>query len=173
MSVLKGIHCYLRGLEPEDLEFLFSTENNESFWEISNTQTPYTKYILRKYIENSHQDIYEAKQFRFVICNNEDVPIGMIDLFNFNPQHHRVGLGLLIIEEQQGKGYGQEALEILINYVFSHLKVHQIYANIMGDNQTSIKLFEKFGFKRAGIKRDWIHSDASYKDELLYQLIKE
>ncbi len=173
MSILKGKHSYLRALEPEDLQFLFSSENDESFWEISNTQTPYSKYILKKYIENSHQDIYEAKQFRFVICNQEDNPVGMIDLFDFEPQHRRVGVGLLLIGEQQGKGYGQEALEIIINYAFTYLNVHQIYANITSENKISIGLFEKFKFKKTGVKKEWIYSNSSFKDELLYQLIKE
>ena len=65
-----------------------------------------------------------------------------------------------------------EALELLIDYAFSHLNVHQIFANITPDNHKSIALFEKFNFKKAGIKKDWIFSNSSYKDEILYQLIK-
>ena len=46
MANLIGKHISLRALEPEDLDFLFSTENNEQFWEISSTQTPFSKYIF-------------------------------------------------------------------------------------------------------------------------------
>ncbi len=172
MAILLGKNISLRALEPEDLDFLFSVENNETFWEISSTQTPYSKYILQKYIENSHQDIYEAKQYRFVICNIDNIAIGLIDLFEYNPQHSRVGVGILIIPEFQGKGFASEALELLIEYTFSHLNVHQIFANITPDNIESIALFEKHNFKKAGLKKDWIFSNATYKDEILYQLIK-
>lgn len=173
MATLIGKNINLRALEPEDLDFLFSTENNESFWEISNTQTPFSKYILQKYIKNSHQDIYEAKQYRFVICTAENIPIGMIDLFDFNPQHQRVGLGILILPKHQTKGYGFEALEMIIDYAFTYLDVHQIFANITSDNLNSITLFEKFNFIKSGLKKDWINSNSSFKDEILYQLIKE
>jgi len=173
MSILLGKNISLRALEPEDLDFLFSAENNESFWEISSTQTPYSKYILKKYIENSHQDIYEAKQYRFVICDIHNTPVGMIDLFDFNPQHHRVGIGILIISDQQSKGYGAEALEMIIDYSFSILNVHQIFANITADNKNSLKLFEKFNFKKIGVKKDWIFSNNVFKDEISYQLIKK
>ena len=172
MATLHGKNSNLRALEPEDLDFLFSTENIESFWEISGTQTPYSKYILQKYIENSHQDIYEAKQYRFVICNTQNIPVGMIDLFDFNPQHQRVGVGILILPEYQGEGFGSEALEMIIDYAFTYLNVHQIFANITADNKSSITLFEKFNFKKIGIKKDWIFADTNYKDEILYQLIK-
>ena len=173
MANLLGKNINLRPLEPEDIDFLFSTENDESFWEISSTQTPYSKYILQKYIENSHQDIYEAKQYRFVICDIKNIPIGMIDLFDFNPQHQRVGVGLLINKDYQNNGYGSEALEMILDYAFTYLNVHQIFANITSDNLTSISLFEKFNFKKVGLKKDWIYSNTTFKDEILYQLIKD
>ncbi|PHS53761.1 MAG: GNAT family N-acetyltransferase [Lutibacter sp.] len=172
MSILQGKNINLRALEPEDIDFLFSTENDESFWEISSTQIPFSKYILQKYIENAHQNIYEAKQYRFVICNRHNKPVGTIDLFDFNPQHLRVGIGILITSKYQSKGYGFEALEIIIAYAFNYLNVHQIYANITSDNLTSISLFEKFQFKKVGIKKDWMYSNSTFKDEILYQLIK-
>lgn len=172
MATLHSKNSNLRALEPEDLDFLFSAENDESFWEISGTQIPYSKHILQKYIENAHQDIYEAKQYRFVICNTQNIPVGMIDLFDFNPQHKRVGVGILILPQYQSKGFGAEALEMVIDYVFLNLNVHQIFANIIANNQKSITLFEKFNFKKVGIKKDWIFGNDSYKDEILYQLIK-
>ncbi len=79
MQALKGKHIYLRALEPEDIQFLFTTENDTSFWEISSTQTPFSKFILEQYIANSHQDIYTAKQLRLIIAKNtSDQAIGMI-----------------------------------------------------------------------------------------------
>ena len=172
MPNLIGEHINLRALEPEDLDFLCETENNEDFWEISSTQTPFSKYILKQYISNAHQDIYEAKQFRFVICNTVDVPVGMIDLFDFNPQHHRVGIGILILPQFQQLKYASEALELLIDYTFLYLNVHQLFANISEDNHKSIAHFEKFDFKKAGLKKDWIFTNNTYKSELLYQLIR-
>jgi diamine N-acetyltransferase len=171
MATLLGKNINLRALELSDLDFLFKTENNEQFWDISSTQLPFSKYILQQYIENAHQDIYEAKQYRFVICNTESMPVGMIDLFDFNPQHKRVGIGILILPEHQNKGYASEALEMIIDYAFSYLDVHQIYANIASNNLKSIALFEKNNFNQIGIKKDWLYSNSTFKDEILYQLI--
>jgi len=171
MATLLGKNINLRALELSDLDFLFKTENNEQFWDISSTQLPFSKYILQQYIENAHQDIYEAKQYRFVICNTEIMPVGMIDLFDFNPQHKRVGIGILILPEHQNKGYASEALEMIIDYAFSYLDVHQIYANIASNNLKSIALFEKNNFNQIGIKKDWLYSNSTFKDEILYQLI--
>ena len=174
MQALQNNHIKLRALEAEDLEFLFKAENNSLFWEASSSQTPFSKYILNKYLENSHQDIYEAKQLRLVIVKlKDDQPIGFVDLFDFNPQHKRAGIGILITKEFQNKGYANTTLKLFIDYVFNHLNLHQIYANIVSDNKFSIQLFENLLFCKIGLKKEWILSDGKYKDVIIYQLISD
>ena len=171
---LSGQKINLRALEPEDLSFLYEIENNESFWEVSHTQKPFSKYLLKQYLENAHLDIYEAKQLRLVIEElSSKKAIGMIDLFDFNPQHHRAGVGILIQPKFQSKGFASEALSLLIHYCFTRLNLHQLYANITSDNTTSVHLFSKHQFIKVGTKKSWIFSEGNYKDEILYQLINE
>ena len=174
MTTLQGEHINLRALEPEDLSFLFQIENNEEFWEVSHTQTPFSKFILTQYLENAHLDIYEAKQLRLVIEEKQTlIPVGMIDLFNFNPQHKRAGIGILVHPNYQKNGYALDALQSLITYCFKHLHLHQLYANISVDNTRSLQLFKKCNFIEIGIKKDWIFSNGTFKDEILFQLINE
>lgn len=174
MKTLQGNTVKLRALEPEDLEFLFETENNEGFWEVSHTQTPLSKFILKQYLENAHLDIFEAKQLRLVIEENlNNKAVGMIDLFDFNPQHFRAGVGILVHDKYQKNGFASEALQLLIKYCFTHLHLHQLYANITSENPKSIALFKKHQFKKIGIKKDWIFINNNFKDEILFQLIHE
>ncbi len=174
MVTLKGDKIYLRALEPEDLEFIHEIENNESFWEISNTETPYSRFLIKQYIEESHKDIYQVKQLRLVISNYSDEALGLIDIFNFDFKNKRAGIGILIKNSENRKsGYGGEALQLLLGYCFSHLNLHQLYCNITEGNEDSINLFTKQGFKEIGLKRDWNLVDGNYKNEYLYQLIKQ
>tara|TARA_R110002020_G_scaffold198544_5_gene399696 strand:- start:2062 stop:2604 length:543 start_codon:yes stop_codon:yes gene_type:complete len=170
---LKGNKIFLRALEPEDLDFIHRVENDEDLWELSTTLTPFSKYIIKEYLENVHRDIYEVKQLRLLICKNEDgEALGMIDLFDYDPKSHRAGIGILILSEaERGRGYGAEALDLLIKYSFTHLEMHQLYANILEENVKSIKLFENKGFEKVGVKKDWKRIRGIYKNELLYQLI--
>ena len=171
--MLRGTQIRLRALEPEDLEFLYRMENDFSVWEISNTQTPYSKWVLRQYLENAHQDIYEAKQLRLAICLNETFKaVGLIDLFDFDPKNNRAGVGIVISNESnRNSGIGSEALQLVINYAFNQLQLHQLYANIGSKNEISISLFTKFGFQKIGVKKDWNKINNQYEDEMLYQLI--
>ena len=172
MITLKGKNIYLRALEPEDLEFIHTIENDESIWEISNTNTPYSKFLIKQYLEHAHKDIFEVKQLRLVISSYEDLPIGMIDLFDFDFKHRRAGIGILVKEpDDRLKGYGREALKLLIDYSFKHLDLHQLYCNISEENEASIKLFSNQGFKKIGLKKEWNYVNGSYKNEYLFQLI--
>lgn len=173
MITLKGEHIYLRALEPEDLELIHAVENDEAIWEVSNTQTPYSKFLIKQYLENAHKDIYEVKQLRLVISSYENDALGLIDVFDFDFKNNRAGIGLLVKEpNDRAKGYGKEALSLLIDYCFTHLNLHQLYCNISEENEASIKLFDKQGFKKIGLKKDWNYVNGSYKNEFLFQLIK-
>ncbi|UQD54867.1 GNAT family N-acetyltransferase [Flavobacterium sp. K5-23] len=175
MITLKGDTIYLRALEPNDLEFVYAMENDENIWDVSNTQTPYSRFLVKQYLENANQDIYEAKQLRLAICQDEDFPaIGLIDLFEFDPKNNRAGIGIVIqANGNRNKKIGSEALELLIKYSFRHLNLHQLYANISSENEASKALFTKFGFQKIGTKKDWILVNGIYKDEDVFQLIKK
>lgn len=163
----------LRALEPEDLELLYDWENNDSYWVISNTVSPFSKYTLKRYLENAHKNIYETGQLRLMIDHITDkVTIGTIDIFDFDLFHKRAGLGILLANETyRRKGYASMALTSLIEYCFKILQLHQLYCNILENNCESMELFKKHGFVQAGLKKDWIKTSDGYLDEYLFQLI--
>jgi len=173
MITLQGTNVYLRALEPEDLEFVYAVENDERIWEVSNTQTPYSRFLVKRYLENAHQDIYEARQLRMAVCEVLTFrAVGLIDLFEFDAKNGRAGIGILIkSESDRNRGVGAEALQLLINYAFTHLNLHQLFANIDSGNEASLTLFAKFGFENIGVKKEWNLVNGIYKDEVLFQLI--
>jgi diamine N-acetyltransferase len=163
----------LRALEPEDLELLYEWENNASYWTISNTIVPFSKYTLKRYLEDSHKNIYETGQVRLMIGHIPDnATIGTIDIFDFDPFHKRAGIGILIANERyRRKGYASMAIKCLIDYCFSILMLHQLYCGILANNCESIDLFKKLGFVQSGIKKDWIRTSDGYLDEYIFQMI--
>lgn len=175
MVTLKGTNIFLRALEPEDLEFVYTIENDETIWEVSNTITPYSRFLIKQYLENAQQDIYEAKQLRLAICkNNTFEAIGLIDLFDFDAKNKRAGIGIIIHQKNNRElGYGNEALSLVVDFAFTQLQLHQLYANIGANNQASLALFTTFGFQKIGIKKDWIFNKGVFYDEALFQLIHQ
>lgn len=172
---LSGKHILLRAIEPSDINIVYNWENDPENWVVSNTQAPYSRFVLEQYLASAHQDIYSVKQLRLIICAIEDgKPVGSIDLFDFEPNHRRAGIGILIAEKSdRKKGYASEALDILIQYGFEVLNLRQLFCNITVDNEPSIALFKKHGFEISGNKKQWIRDGKNFKDELILQKFKQ
>ena len=152
--ILESKNIRLRALEPKDLNLLFLWENDRDNWRISDTIQPYSRTALTQYIE-SVGDIYSDRQLRLIIENKDtEEP-------------------LVANDKNRGKGIGSECLRLMIDYVFDTLSLHQLYCNVLMDNPESLALFEKYGFKEAGIKKDWIYHEGQFIDECTMQLIRD
>lgn len=171
-----GENIKFRALEPQDVDLLFEWENNEAYWHLSNTVAPFSRFVLEQYVMSAEQDIYSSKQLRLIVemkREGESIPIGSIDLFDFDPNHKRAGVGILILKKYRNKGYASEALEMLIDYCFNTIHLHQMYCNITEDNIASLKLFEKCNFKTIGLKKEWLLIKGKWVNEYLLQLVNK
>jgi diamine N-acetyltransferase len=170
-----GTNILLRAPEPSDIDHLFRWENDQRVWHLGNTLSPYSRFEIEQFILNSGHDIYASKQLRFMIdwhkASNGTVTIGSVDLFEFDPFHRRAGVGILIDEDYRRKGFASETLELLAEYCFHTLHLHQVFCNIENSNQESIRLFTKSGYKTCGLRKQWLLRDQQWSDELMLQLI--
>lgn len=112
--------------------------------------------------------------FQFVILlKSEDIIIGDIGMHFNSTMNTEVEIGCTLAREYQGKGYATEALTKIIDYLFFDLHKTHITASIDPRNKSSIKLFERLGFKiealyvkRFQIRNEWV-------DDLVYRLSSE
>lgn len=174
MALLENETVRLRALEPEDLELLYRWENNPELWKLGSTLSPYSRYILKEYIRESHRDIYETKQLRFMIeLRQTREAIGTIDLYDFEPHHRRAGIGIMLDPLYQGKGFAAQAMSVLMDYAFCFLKLHQLYVHIPIDNEPSKALFERCGFVVSGTMKEWVITEKGFTDVMIMQKIKK
>lgn len=174
MKLLTDNTIKLRPLEAEDIDLLYEWENNTEIWPVSNTLVPFSRYILKQYLETAHQSIFETGQLKLIIeLIDEKRAIGATDLFDFDIFHKRAGIGILINNKNDRKqGYATAALNLMIDYCFTYLKLNQLYCNIDSCNKASLKLFENAGFVVSGIKKKWLNRPEGWLDEHFMQLIK-
>ncbi|MCC9165902.1 GNAT family N-acetyltransferase [Pontibacter harenae] len=166
---LSSDKIYLRALEPADLNFLYSLENDASVWHFGNSLTPYSKHVLEQYLQNASLDIYTVKQLRLIICTQNHQAIGAIDLYDYDPLHRRAAVGIVVAADWRGKGYAAEALELLQEYCQQILHLHQVYCSVSTDNPQSIKLFSKAGFEQVGVRKQWLLSADGWTDVIEFQ----
>ena len=169
-SFLMNDRIYLRAAEPEDLDIMYEMENDPFLWDISDFTVPYSRFVLRKYIEASQCDLFADQQLRLmIVCKSDNDVLGTIDITDFAPLHSRGEVGIAIHKDYRQQGYATDALNLLCRYAFDFLSFHQLYAHVAVDNEVCVKLFTSCGFAECGILKDWLKVEGVYKDVVLLQ----
>ncbi len=159
----------LRPLEPEDLAILYTLENDTALWSVGCQNVPYSRYMLHQYIAESKGDIFVDKEVRLVVASgSDDEVLGLVDMFEFDPMHHRAQVGIVIRRTHRGKGYALQALLLLKSYA-RYLQIHQLYAYVSCRNEESLQLFRSAGFGVETRLSDWLFTGEGYEDALLMQ----
>ena len=163
--------CRLRALEPSDVELMYLWENDPEVWRVGGTTSPLSLQRLAQFIEEQSYDLYATKQLRLII-EVEDIAVGTLDIVDFDPQHLRFGIGILVYApELRRKGYAHAAIEAIKTYARDTLALKQIWASVAADNEASIALFEGCGFELCGRRKAWLRRHDGYTDQLEYQCI--
>jgi diamine N-acetyltransferase len=169
---LSNDKIYLRAPEPEDLDVMYNMENDPASWDVSCFTVPYSRFVLKQYIEASQCDIFADKQLRLMLVNLENKQVvGTIDLTDFVPMHGRAGVGIAVKKEFRRQGFAHQALELLVRYSFEFLHLRQLYAYVSVRNEASRKLFCSCGFTQAGVLKDWLRVKDGYEDVFFMQLV--
>ncbi len=164
----------LRAPEPDDIDFILDMENDTSLWHVSNTHNPFSRFDIEQYIMMADKDIYSAQQLRLIIIKSDELTqlkVGIVDIFDCDFHNRRAGVGILIIEKEQNNGYAGLALDMVVDFMFRNINIHQLYCNIATDNAKSKHLFQSRGFVHVGVKKDWNIINNKWVDESLYQLV--
>jgi len=140
---------YLRNLKDSDIDTLLKTENDKNLWNYSIQDKPFLKSTLKNYIKNaSIQNIFEAKQKRFVISSSKNNILGFIDLFGYESSKNKAYVGIVVLDQYRKMGIGHDSIQLLELYCVNDVGINKLCALIESNNIKSIKLFEKSGFVR-------------------------
>ncbi len=164
---------YLRAPEPEDLDFLLQLENESEAMEAGTPATgPYSRFQLKRYIAQNTNDLYTDRELRLMIGLSATAqPVGIIDVFSFDPRHQRAEVGIVVQKGFRGRGIAAAALTLLERHCFGLPGVHQLYAFIRKDNKASLALFLHRGYEVAGEIKDWTATPTGFQPVLLVQKI--
>ncbi len=159
----------LRAVEPEDLELMYRIENDPQFWNYGSTTVPYSRYVLRQYLETSRNDLFADGQVRLVIAKGR-TSMGFADLTNLDAIHLRAEIGLAVLREYQGQHIGTTAIQCLCEYA-RRVHLHQIYAIIATVNEPATRLFRSLAFTPSTLLHDWLRTEDGFVDAVVWQKV--
>lgn len=169
---MKGKKILLRQLQLSDSDTYFKWINNKELVEFNSSYRPVSSFAHNNWFENV------SKKSDLVIFSIEELQtkklIGSCSLRNIDFIHRNAELQIRIGEENLlGKGYGSEAVELLLKFGFNNLNLYRIYLHVFEDNIRAIKSYEKNGFEKEGLLKSAAYINGKYKNIVLMAITKE
>lgn len=110
----------------------------------------------------------------FAIVRKEDNKvIGETGLLRMFPAWRTTDLTIIIPDqENQGKGYGTEAISLIMDYAFGYLAYNRISIGVVGFNTYAVNFYKKVGFKQEGIQEQGYYYNYKYYDFIMMRILK-
>lgn len=173
---LSNSNVILRALEPEDLDLLYTIENDATLWDVCANAMPYSRFALHQYIANQPQDLNQCHEMRLIIVekNTKDA-IGIVDLVNFSPTDLRAEISIALLQEKREKKFGQDAIILLENYVQHFYNIRLLFAMVSTrHNPIAYKMFQKIGYQHVATLPQWHKRGNDYEDiDILQKNLKK
>lgn len=123
----------------------------------------------------------EREFYENVVCSDDAIhllvvdatPVGTVALESIDWQSVGAELGYWIASAHQRRGYGTEAVELVVGHGFDQLGLHRLAARVYGCNDGSKRFLESVGFSEEGVHRDAAFVDGEYRDTHWYGLFEE
>ncbi|MDD4797627.1 MAG: GNAT family protein [Eubacteriales bacterium] len=124
-------------------------------------------------LAGAKKPLEELKGYRFaMVLLDGDTLIGQISLHDIDHVHRNAFLGIVIGEEKhRGKGYGAEAIRLILDYGFHTLNLHSVMLSVPADNPAGIACYKKVGFREAGRRREWVFKNGKYVDKIYMDML--
>ena len=168
---IKGKNITLRALELEDLSLLQKWANDPEIqymlgsWHFPTNMNDQQKWFSNLSCNSNNQ--------RFMIINEANLPIGMANLVNINFKDGNAEHGLLLDKQYQGKGYGSDVVQTIMNYAFNELRLNRLETTIISINEPSLNLFKKCGWIQEGTLRNWYYRKGQFINKQILGVLKE
>lgn len=169
---LKGNKTYLSPLTPDHASLWYRWHGNMEtalLAGVTGCRTPGSLQEMRQDIEQGAK--FKAHGFLISDCTT-DQPIGWCTLYRVDPISQRAILGIVIGEKGEwSKGYGQDALQLLLDYGFSILNLNSIELHVVESNKRAIRCYEKLGFQVVGRHREARINGMLKQDNLVMDIL--
>jgi RimJ/RimL family protein N-acetyltransferase len=170
---LEGEKVYLRPISVEDTDLYFSMLFHPEVRMLTGTQAAFTKEQIQNYLEGKTKDTTSSILLLIALKENE-VVIGDIALQSIDHLNRNANIRIMINPENaRGKGYGTEAIQLLLEHAFGVLNLHRIELNVFSYNEKAYKVYERIGFKKEGVQRDALYYNHKYHDSILMAILED
>lgn len=171
--VIRGRLVYLRPIEPDDAGIVHGWYEDAEFLALMGgrpASLAERRAAFARRAEDPPRDV-----INLLVCRREDGrPVGRVDVFEIDPYNGNAGFGIGIGDpDDRGKGYGRDAVEALLDYLFGQLRLERVWLTTDADNAIAKHLYETVGFRREGVARHAYYQDGRYQDDVRMAILRD
>lgn len=160
----------IRNVEDHDLELMRKLRNDPSTWSMLTDIGFIDADAQRQWF----QKVRTATDRRYyVLCDDRHEFIGIVRTDETDWINRSMRIGVDIVPELRGGGYGNRAFVLLKKYCFDYLNMHRIWLAVLDTNTVALRLYEKQGFKIEGKYREAVFRDGAYRDYIIMSILEQ
>ena len=172
-KVIQGKNVYLRPLEISDVKSIARWHNDNEIMALFALTRTWSEEYWSEWLEKrlrSQNAVYFG-----IVKKTDDRLIGHIHLEEIYWSHRLCrDLGILIGEKEEwSRGYGTEAMELLMRYAFEELGLHRLELMTFDFNERGMRVWAKCGFRQEGVMRRARLANGEWRDLIFYALLEE
>ncbi|PYE50845.1 GNAT family N-acetyltransferase [Paenibacillus barcinonensis] len=172
VKLMETKRIYLRPFETTDVEAYYPSLFDAELRRLTGTQRSFTLAQVERYVESAAQD--DSRLMLLIALQGTHEIIGEVVLMDIHAQNRSAHIRVAIDQPaHQGKGYGSEAILLMLDYGFGIANLHRIELEVFAFNERAIRTYEKLGFQREGVKRDVLYYHHQYHDAILMSILED
>jgi RimJ/RimL family protein N-acetyltransferase len=171
--MLKGEKVKLRALERDDLPRLYEFNNDIAVELAGGGDPPMPQSLARLQAQYEQKVSGGGREGSDFAIEADGKFIGICALHNFDETAHCCELGITIGDpDYWGKGYGREALRLLLEHGFRYRNLYRVWLRVNGRNQRAQRAYAAVGFVQEGRLRQHTYNDGAFDDVVLMGILR-
>ena len=167
--MIEGKRIRLRALEPEDMEAMWRWQNDWATQRLGDDSPDLA--LSRDTVQRTFGP--DSGFITYIIETLDGHVIGNCGYNEYSGRNRRCSVGIWIGEaEWRGRGYGTEAMRLLLDYLFQQMGLHRVALTVVADNAQAIASYQKCGFHEEGREREAVFKDGAWVDMLCMSVLE-
>ena len=166
---IRGKRIILREQREEDAPFFAHWFNQPQVMFQCGFEKPTDEEKMKRQITVDHRS---EDSLWFTITDGEGRIVGETGLLRMFPAWHQTDLTIIIPDpEMQRKGYGTEAMEIMLDLAFHEYKMHRVSIGVVALNTSALEFYKKMGFRQEGVLEEAYYYKGAYSDFVMMRIL--
>lgn len=171
-ALIYGEKIVLRPYRAEDAQTLYESVQEPIGRRLTGTHQHFSmeqiERYLARYIDSTPED-----RLGYIIAQPDTLAaLGEVVILDIDPDNHSAGIRIALFSPDDfGKGYGTEAMRLMLAQAFQTLKLHRLALEVYDFNPRAQRVYEKVGFRREGLLRDALFYDGEYHDTIVMSIL--